>query len=137
MMVVPRSSAMQPWSAAIDGPDAVFVYLPAVATRPTMEPHVWRGRSVLIPAAAVTGLAMAVDAVLETATSATTRGTGRLHRWGPARPDRVAECVYLDGPVRAAGGDGYKPARTFFVASPDLRGLTVRLAAYLGAPDPP
>ncbi len=40
MMVVPRSSAMQPWSAAIDRSDAVFVYIPGVATRSTMEPHV-------------------------------------------------------------------------------------------------
>ncbi len=102
-----------------------------------MLPHVWRERSVLVPERAVTGLAVAVDAVLETSAEAVVRGSGRLDRWGQARADRVAKCVYFDGPVRGAGGDGYKPARTFFVALQDLRGLAVRLAAYLDAPDSP
>ncbi|WP_410595564.1 hypothetical protein [Amycolatopsis sp. lyj-23] len=122
---------MAPWSAAVDGRDAVFSYVPEVGAQPRIQPHAWRGRSVLVPVAAVPGLAAAVEAVLE---STATAKVGGLDRWSRARVDRITECVYFDGPVLAGGRNGHTPVRTLFVAVADLRGLRLRLTAYLAAP---
>ena len=121
--------------AAIEGTDALFTYFPKVAAPHEMLPHIRPGHSLLIPVSSVAGLAVAVEAALMAPHGVAARSFGRLSRWSQARADTIANAVYFDGPAQADGGDGYRPARTFFVAVTDLRGLHVRLIAYLDAPE--
>ncbi|WP_103341137.1 hypothetical protein [Amycolatopsis sp. CA-126428] len=134
--VIPASPGMGRWTAAIEGDEAIFTCFSAGAAPHELLPHVRPGRSVLVPASSLAGLEVAVEAVLAARPDAGTRGGHNLGRWSQARVDRVAYAVYFDGPVRAGEGDGYRPVRTFFVALRDLRGLRVRLAAYLAIPQP-
>ncbi len=136
VMRAPVTSAMGPLVGCGRRAGSGLCLLPRWAHSRRYCRHAWRGQDLLVPEGVVSGLAMAVDAVLATAAETAMHGSGRLGQWGPARLSRVAACVYVDGPVRAGGRHGYEPARTFFVALRDLRGLRVRLTAYLDAPAP-
>ncbi|WIV53725.1 hypothetical protein [Amycolatopsis nalaikhensis] len=60
------------------------------------------------------------------------RRAGDASRWSPARYDDEDGFVYFAGPC--AHGDrwpGYRPATEFTIALPHVRGLRIRIAAYL------
>jgi hypothetical protein len=127
------SVGMGPWSAGIDGADAVFVHLPATHDAHEVAVHVWPGRGMLLPAGSLPGLDVAVDAVMSTSNYAHRPHAGGAAAWGAVRPGSVTGWVYLDGPVRALpqGGHGHQPNRAIVIALGDLRRLRIRLAAHL------
>jgi len=101
-------------------------------------PRVWSGRGLGLAEAELPGFAAQLRRVMKheaywlARASCPDRRAGDAARWSPGRYDDEDGFIYFAGPCRQ--GDpwpGYRPAEEFTLALPHVRGLRIRLAAYL------
>ncbi|MET9002631.1 hypothetical protein [Amycolatopsis sp. Hca4] len=99
-------------------------------------PRVWSGRGLGLPEAELAGFAAQLRRVMkhEAYWIARDRHTGEAAVWSPGRYDDEDGFVYFTGPCSHSDPwPGYRPARAFTIALPRIRGLRIRVAAYLAA----
>ncbi|WP_410676616.1 hypothetical protein [Amycolatopsis sp. cmx-4-68] len=103
-------------------------------------PRVWSGRGLGLPEEELPELAAQLRRVMKHETywlaraSCPDRRAGDAARWSPGRYDDEDGFVYFAGPC--ADSDpwpGYRPSAAFTIALPHVRGLRIRVAAYLAA----
>ena len=103
-------------------------------------PRVWGGRGLGLPEDELPAFAAQLRRVMKheaywlARAECPDRRAGDATRWSPGRYDDEDGFVYFAGPC--THGDpwpGYRPARSFTVALPQVRGLRIRVAAYLAA----
>jgi hypothetical protein len=103
-------------------------------------PRVWSGHGLGLPETDVAGFAVQLAKVMKhraywiARAECPDRRAGDATRWSPGRYDDEDAFVYFAGPC--THGDrlpGYHPAAAFTIALPHVRGLRIRLAAYLAA----
>ncbi|MEV6832278.1 hypothetical protein [Amycolatopsis sp. NPDC051102] len=104
------------------------------ARTPERMPRVWSGRGLGLPEAELAEFAGQLRRVMkhDEYWAARARNAGDATVWTPGRYDDEDGFVYFAGPC--THGDpwpGYRPARAFTVALPHVRGLRIRVAAYL------
>jgi hypothetical protein len=106
------------------------------ARTPERMPRVWSGRGLGLPEGELTAFAGQLRRVMKHdaywAARARDPRAGDAKVWTPGRYDDEDGFVYFAGPC--AHGDpwpGYRPARAFTIALPHVRGLRIRVAAYL------
>ncbi|WP_406635299.1 hypothetical protein [Amycolatopsis sp. WGS_07] len=140
MYEIPPTAAMRRWAVTIDGDLAVFRCAPRSEEPSAVRvlPRMWPGRGLGVSDADVRGLAAAVaEAMRRPGYWIARRRAGRPWEeqpWGAAHWDAEEGFVYVSGPCGIPGGAvGYRPVYRFPVALRDLRGLRIRLAAYLDA----
>ncbi|MEV6879295.1 hypothetical protein [Amycolatopsis sp. NPDC051128] len=109
------------------------------ARTPERAPRVWSGHGLGLPEADLPRFARQLARVMkhEAYWLARAEGSGDARLWSLGRYDDEDDFVYFAGPC--AHGDpwpGYRPARTFTIALPHVRGLRIRVAAYLAAVSP-
>ena len=103
-------------------------------------PRVWSGHGLGMPAEDLPGFLEALAKVMKrrpywVARTAADPRAGDAHVWSAARFDDEDGFVYLGGPcLLGEPGPGYRPAPAFTVALPHVRGLRIRVAAYLARP---
>jgi len=140
-MIILRTRAMRRWTAEVSAGHATFKGAPQVEDHTAVRalPRVWAGRGLGLPEAELPGFTSALAEVMKTQpywlTQAQLRESapeaGRPDAWSIPRRDDD-EFVYVTGPAGIAGGDaGYRPATVFSLALTDIRGLRIRLTAYL------
>lgn len=104
-------------------------------------PRVWSGRGLGLPEAELPTFAEQLKRVMKHATywqaraECEDRRAGDAARWSAGRFDDEDGFVYFAGPC--AHGDpwpGYRPTPRFTIALPHVRGLRIRVAAYLAVP---
>ncbi|MCR6488013.1 hypothetical protein M8542_34830 [Amycolatopsis sp. OK19-0408] len=125
------------WTRHCAGGDVTF----GCPARPSERtPRVWGGRGLGLPEADLPKFAGQLKRVLKHETYWIARAAcadpraGDAARWSPGRYDDEDGFVYFAGPC--THGDpwpGYRPADEFTIALPHVRGLRIRLAAYLAA----
>jgi hypothetical protein len=139
-MIILRTRAMRRWTAEVSAGDATFRGAPQVEdhTAARALPRVWAGRGLGLPEDELPGFTSALAEVMKTQpywlAQARLResAVGRPDTWSLPRRDDDDEFVYLAGPAgRATGDAGYRPATVFSLALTDIRGLRIRLTAYL------
>ncbi len=113
---------------------AVAVTFGCPARPSERTPRVWSGRGLGLPETELEGFAAQLRRVMkhEAYWIARDRHVGDPAVWSPGRYDDEDGFVYFAGPC--THGDpwpGYRPARTFTIALPRVRGLRIRVAAYL------
>lgn len=125
------------WTRSYEG-GAVTFGCPARTSERT--PRVWSGRGLGLPEADLPKFSaqlkrvMKHDAYWLARADCPDRRAGEAARWSPGRYDDEDGFVYFAGPC--THGDpwpGYRPAEEFTIALPHVRGLRIRLAAYLAA----
>lgn len=108
------------------------------ARTPERAPRVWSGRGLGLPEAELPEFAAQLRRVMKkddywiARAACPDRHAGDAAIWSPGRYDDEDGFVYFAGPC--THGDpwpGYRPARTFTIALPRVRGLRIRVAAYL------
>ncbi|WP_103347520.1 hypothetical protein [Amycolatopsis sp. CA-128772] len=104
------------------------------ARTPERMPRVWSGRGLGLPDAELAEFAGQLRRVMkhDAYWAARNPSAGEAKVWTPGRYDDEDGFVYFAGPC--THGDpwpGYRPARTFTIALPCVRGLRIRVAAYL------
>jgi len=101
-------------------------------------PRVWSGRGLGLPEDELTAFAGQLKRVMKheaywlARAECADRRAGDAARWSPGRYDDEDDFVYFAGPC--THGDpwpGYRPARRFTIGLPQIRGLRIRVAAYL------
>ncbi|HEY3464216.1 MAG TPA: hypothetical protein VGL47_03740 [Amycolatopsis sp.] len=101
-------------------------------------PRVWSDRGLGLPEDELPAFAAQLRRVMKheaywvARAACADRRAGDASRWSPARYDDEDGFVYFAGPC--AHGDrwpGYRPATEFTIALPHVRGLRIRIAAYL------
>ncbi len=101
-------------------------------------PRVWSGRGLGLPEAELAEFAAQLRRVMKkdvywiARAACPDRHAGDAAVWSPGRYDDEDGFVYFTGPC--THGDlwpGYRPARAFTIALPRVRGLRIRVAAYL------
>ncbi|WP_034287997.1 hypothetical protein [Amycolatopsis benzoatilytica] len=140
MYEIPPTAAMQRWSVSVDGFRAIFACAPWLEdpTADRVLPRLWPGRGLGVSDADTAGLAAAVAETMKAPSywTASHRG-GRSWQeqpWSVARRDHDEGFVYFAGPCgEPEPTAGYRPAYHLPLALRDLRGLRIRLAAYLRA----
>ncbi|WP_328452548.1 MULTISPECIES: hypothetical protein [unclassified Amycolatopsis] len=104
-------------------------------------PRVWSGHGVGLPEPDLAGFAVQLAKVMKdreywiARAEYPDRRAGDAARWSPGRYDDEDGFVYFAGPC--TNGDrlpGYHPAPAFTIPLPFVRGLRIRLAAYLTTP---
>ncbi len=108
------------------------------ARTPERTPRVWSGRGLGLPEAELAGFAAQLRHVMKkdvywiARAKCPDRHAGDAAVWSPGHYDDEDGFVYFAGPC-AHGGPwpGYRPARAFSIALPRVRGLRIRVAAYL------
>ncbi|RSD11525.1 hypothetical protein [Amycolatopsis eburnea] len=101
---------------------------------PERTPRVWGGRGLGLPEAELPRFARQLARAMKHPAYWEARVPGAVQRWSRGRYDDEDGFVYFLGPC--THGDpwpGYRPAHAFTIALPDVRGLRIRLAAYLAA----
>lgn len=118
--------------------DAVTFGCPARPSERT--PRVWSGRGLGLPEAELAGFAaqlrrvMKDDAYWIARAACGDRHAGDAAVWSPGRYDDEDGFVYFAGPcTHGHPWPGYRPAEAFTIALPHVRGLRIRIAAYLAA----
>jgi hypothetical protein len=134
---MPTLTTVADWTITASGDTADFTY--AAADAPGV-PRVWSGRGLAIAEADLARFDKALGEVLKLPVYWLARarrrdaGAGEAAVWSAPRYDPADAFVYVTGPCRAAGPDpGYRPVSTFAVELVHLRGLRIRVAAYLAA----
>ncbi len=101
-------------------------------------PRVWSGRGLGLPEAELAGFAAQLRRVMRNEAywlaraACEDRYAGEAARWSPGRYDDEDGFVYFAGPCSHRDPwPGYRPARAFTIALPHVRGLRIRVAAYL------
>ncbi len=103
-------------------------------------PRVWTARGLGLPEDELPGFAAQLRRVMKheaywiARAACADRRAADAARWSPARYDDEDGFVYFAGPC--THGDrwpGYRPATEFTIALPHVRGLRIRVAAYLAA----
>jgi hypothetical protein len=101
-------------------------------------PRVWSGHGLGLPDTEVPGFARQLHKVMNhraywvARAADTDRRAGDAAQWSPGRYDDEDGFVYFAGPcVHGDRLPGYHPAPIFEIALPHVRGLRIRLAAYL------
>jgi hypothetical protein len=141
-MIIPPGKAMQRWTVEVSGEGATFSGAPRVEdhTAACALPRVWAGRGLGLPDDEVPGIASALKEVMKTHAYWTARhrhrgtqaGCGGADDWSVPRRDDNDGFVYITGPCGRWTGDvGYRPAAAFTLWLPTVRGLRIRLMAYL------
>jgi hypothetical protein len=125
------------WTRRYAGGAVTFGCLGRTAYR---TPRVWSGHGLGLPEADLPGFAGQVAQVMRHRAYWAARAAypdpraGDAGQWSPGRYDDEDGFVYFAGPC--THGDrlpGYHPTPAFTIALPHVRGLRVRLAAYLAA----
>ncbi|GAA4523740.1 hypothetical protein [Amycolatopsis samaneae] len=141
-MFVISTRAMHPWLAEVAGNAATFRRAPeADEAHPEYRlPRVWSGHGLAMPEADLPGFAVALSEVMKLPDYWIARAELPAPRpddadlWSDPWYDVDDEFVYISGPCGQAGAaPGYRPGRAFAIALPHLRGLRIRVAAYLRA----
>jgi hypothetical protein len=110
------------------------------ARSPERAPRVWSSRGLGLPESELPGFAAQLRRVMKHETywiaraACADRRAGDATRWSPGRYDDEDGFVYFAGPC--THGDpwpGYRPAEEFTITLPHVRGLRIRVAAYLAA----
>ncbi|MFD2472887.1 hypothetical protein [Amycolatopsis silviterrae] len=138
MYEIPPTAAMQRWSVSVDGSRAIFACAPWLEdhTADRVLPRLWAGRGLGVSDADAAGFGAAIAEVMKApsywiASHAAGRGW-QEQPWAVARRDQDDGFVYFAGPCGGDGGVvGYRPAYHLPLALRDLRGLRIRVAAYL------
>jgi len=104
------------------------------ARTPERTPRVWSGRGLGLPEAELAEFVAQLRRVMKNEAYWIARNphTGEAAVWSPGHYDDEDGFVYFAGPC--THGDpwpGYRPARAFTIALPHVRGLRIRVAAYL------
>lgn len=102
------------------------------ARTPERTPRVWSSRGLGLAEAELPRFARQLARVMKHPAYWEARVPGAVQRWSPGRYDDEDGFVYFLGPC--THGDpwpGYRPARAFTIALPHVRGLRIRVAAYL------
>ena len=125
------------WTRQYAG-DAVTFGCPA--RTPERTPRVWSGRGLGLPEAELAGFAaqlrrvMKEDVYWAARAAREDRHAGDAAVWSPGRYDDEDGFVYFAGPcTHGHPWPGYRPAEAFTIALPHVRGLRIRVAAYLAA----
>ncbi|MFD9889393.1 hypothetical protein ACFWY9_08630 [Amycolatopsis sp. NPDC059027] len=141
-MFVISTRAMYPWIAEVAGNAVTFRRAPeADQAHPEYRlPRVWSGHGLAMPEADLPGFAMALAEVMRSPNYWNARAAQDDPRvndtelWSEPWYDVDDEFVYISGPCGQAGADpGYRPGRAFAISLPHVRGLRVRVAAYVRA----
>jgi hypothetical protein len=103
-------------------------------------PRVWSGRGLGLPEAELPQFGRQLARVMKHDAYWLARAgcddprAGDATRWSPGRYDEEDGFVYFAGPcIHVDPWPGYRPARAFAIALPHVRGLRIRVAAYLAA----
>ncbi len=100
-------------------------------------PRVWSGRGLALPESDLPGFAKALAEGMKhpgywAAWARCDRRVGDAAVWSEPRYDPDDELVYIAGPCGLRERlPGYRPTSSFTVAWPHVRGLRIRVAAYL------
>lgn len=97
-------------------------------------PRVWSGRGLGLPEAELTDFAEQLRRVMKHKAYWLARDprAGDAAIWSPGHYDDEDGFVYFAGPCTHGGPwPGYRPTPAFTVALPHVRGLRIRVAAYL------
>ncbi|MFF0147462.1 hypothetical protein ATK36_6211 [Amycolatopsis sulphurea] len=140
MYVIPVTATMQRWSVSIEAGKAVFACAPAVEdhTAARVLPRMWPGHGLGVLGADVPGLLASVGEVMKAPLYWISRYDGArawdTQPWTVVREDPDDGFVYVGGPCGPADSSvGYRPVYHLPVALTDVRGLRIRLGAYLRA----
>jgi hypothetical protein len=143
IMIIVSGAAMQRWTVQVCEDEATFSGAPEVEDHTAVQalPRVWAGRGLGLAKDDLHGFTAALAEVMKTHLyqSAWGRhgmraGGGRGEVWSIPRRDDDDGFVYVSGPCgKWSGQVGYRPAATFTMWLPDVRGLRIRLAAYLAS----
>ncbi|MEV6902760.1 hypothetical protein [Amycolatopsis sp. NPDC051372] len=137
MFQIPVTADMRRWTVRLCEDVAVFACTPLVEdhTAARALPRSWDGRGLGLPEHDVAGFAAALGEIMKTplfwrAYRGAARGPEQL--WAEPHRDDEDGFVYLSGPCgETSEVVGYRPVYSFTLALADLRGLRIRLAAYL------
>ncbi|MFG1643053.1 hypothetical protein ACGFMK_22400 [Amycolatopsis sp. NPDC049252] len=125
------------WTRVYAGGSVTFGHLVGDDYR---TPRVWSAHGFGLPEADLAGFAVQLAKVMKhhaywiARAECPDRRAGDATRWSPGRYDDEDAFVYFAGPC--THGDrlpGYHPAAAFTIALPHVRGLRIRVAAYLAA----
>jgi hypothetical protein len=137
-VIITSSKTFRRWTVEVAGETASFRCAPSVEdhTAVCALPRVWAGRGIGLPEYDLSGFTAVVAEVMKTHAywAARSRGDGRgiAEQWSMPRRDDDDGFVYVTGPAGHPNGDaGYRPASVFTLALADVRGLRIRLSAYL------
>ncbi|MFI7117374.1 hypothetical protein [Amycolatopsis sp. NPDC049868] len=124
------------WHADVSAGTVTFGYTPddAVPNTSYHLPRVWPGRGLAIPAAAVEAFRAALAEVMQRPAywQARTPGHDSAELWSFPWLDPDEEFVFITGPCESVDATvGYRPTRAFTIALADVRGLRIRVNAYL------
>ncbi|MEA5360133.1 hypothetical protein VA596_11345 [Amycolatopsis sp., V23-08] len=121
------------WTRLCTGGSVTFGHLVGDDYR---TPRVWGGHGLGLPETDLAGFAVQLAKVMKHHAYWVARAENPDHamHWSPGRYDDEDAFVYFAGPC--THGDrlpGYHPAAAFTIALPHVRGLRIRVAAYLAA----
>lgn len=143
-MIITATRDMQRWSAEVSEESVTFRCAPHLEdhTAASALPRVWPGRGLGISEIDLRGLTTAIAEVMKTNAywrarhrAGTQDGRGERTVWSVPRRDDEDGFVYLTGPCGHPTGEvGYRPAVAFDLLLPEIRGLRIRLTAYLHPP---
>jgi hypothetical protein len=140
-MIIVSGPAMRRWTVQVSEDHATFSGAPGVEDHIAAQalPRVWAGRGLGLANTDLQGFAAALGEVMKTHLYQSARhrhgthaGRGSAEVWSVPRRDDDDGFVYFSGPCGEGNGQvGYRPAATFTIWLPDVRGLRIRPAAYL------
>lgn len=138
-MIILRNQAMRRWTVEVSEDVAIFSGAPQVEDHTAARglPRVWPGFGLGLPEDELTGFLAALAEVMKThaywhARSSRPAGPDETDGWSVPRLDDEDGFVYLNGPAgKRNGRAGFSPASVFTLELADIRGLRIRLTAYL------
>jgi hypothetical protein len=147
-MIITSVRAMRPWTVEVSREDATFNGVSHIDDHTAVRglPRVWPGHGLGLHEGDLAGFTAALAEVMKTPAYWQARsrhgaggltGRGGAEDWSVPHRDADDDFVYLLGPGEYRAAEiGFRPAATFTVALPDVRGLRIRLTAYLLAVTP-
>jgi hypothetical protein len=138
-MIILRNQAMRRWTVEVSEDVAIFSGAPQVEDHTAARglPRVWPGRGLGLPESELQGFTAALAEVMKThaywhARSRRPAGSSEADGWSVPRRDDDDGFVYITGPAGQRNGNaGYSPASVFSLDLAGIRGLRIRLTAYL------
>jgi len=103
---------------------------------PERSPRIWSGHGLGLPETDLPRFLRQLARVMKHQAYwlARAEGSGEGRLWSPGRYDDEDGFVYFAGPcVDSDPWPGYRPTPAFTIALPHVRGLRIRVAAYLAA----
>jgi hypothetical protein len=138
-VIIASLKTFRRWTVEVSQETASFRCAPTVEDHTAVRalPRIWAGRGLGLPEYELAGFAAALAEVMKThaywAARARRDGRGIAEHWTVPRRDDDDGFVYVTGPADRRNSDaGYRPASVFTLELADVRGLRIRLAAYLG-----